>query len=132
MSENTTEKTEMKKAEKFSFTKTAEKIGTFLGRIVGHVDNFTNKMKDKCVNGILGDKPRAFRRVLARLTGIVFNNAKLIGVAILIAAAFILIATLVPQIVAMAVVVVTSGVLFACWVLFGKVTEEIPSSAPAA
>ena len=127
MSETTKKKVAPK--EKFSFKKTAEKIGTFLGRIVGHVDNFTNKMKSKCVNGILGEKPGAFREVLARFTVLMFDNAKLIAVAILIAAAVVLVATLIPKIVALIVVLAISGLMFACWVLFGKVTEETTATA---
>ena len=115
--------------EKFSFKKAAERIGTFFGRIVGHVDNFTTKMKSKCVNGILGEKPGAFRKVLARFTGLMFDNAKLIAVAILITASVVLVATLIPKIVALIVVLAVSGLMFACWVLFGKVTEETTATA---
>lgn len=119
------ETTETKK--KFSIKEAAEKIGTFLGRIVGHIDNFVEKTKGKCVRGVLGEKPGAFRRVLARFAGLVFDNAKLIAVAILITAAIILVATLIPKIVALTVVLAVSGLMFACWVLFGKITEEVPA-----
>lgn len=113
--------------KKFSIKETAEKIGTFLGRIVGHIDNFVEKTKIKCVLVVLGDKPNAFRRVLARFTGLVFDNAKLIAVAILITAAVILVATLVPKLIALTIVMAVSGVMFSCWVLFGKITEEVPA-----